>query len=172
MHLNKALQTYLVCVAWCGIGRQELKFLPCKVASGPGSQLAVLCGKNFYSGYYTQIVEPKLFIPPMLVGTIDFYHFILLSLTLTLHGDHKVSAKLLNSFSPTLFFIWWRWNLMWWWISSSWIPWDYFWWKCMGTKKIAAVLQTASKKFNIGMHSDVYKWTWFKLCMMVDALVL
>ena len=47
-------------------------------------------------------------------GTIDFYHFILLSLTLTLAGGHKISAKqnllasvshilLLASFSCTLF---------------------------------------------------------------------
>ena len=31
--------------------------------------------------------------PARLIGTIDFYHFIPLSLTLTLPGGHKVSAK-------------------------------------------------------------------------------
>ena len=38
----------------------------------------------------------------MLVGTIDFYHYIPLSLTLTLPGGHKVNAKqnLWASFLP------------------------------------------------------------------------
>ena len=41
----------------------------------------------------------------MLIGTIDFYHFILLSLTITLTWDHKVSAKqnLSATFYPTFF---------------------------------------------------------------------
>ena len=45
-----------------------------------------------------------LCIPVMLTDTIDFDHLILLSLTLTLAGGHKVSAKqnLLDSFSHTL----------------------------------------------------------------------
>ena len=39
-----------------------------------------------------------------IIGTIDFNHFILLSLTLILHGSHMVSAKqnILTSFSHTL----------------------------------------------------------------------
>ena len=54
---------------------------------------------------YTQTVQPVLFIPAMLIGSIDFYHFIPLSLTLTLGGGHKISTKqnLLASFSRTLF---------------------------------------------------------------------
>ena len=36
---------------------------------------------------------PGLFIPAMLIGTINFYHFIPLSLTLPFAGDHKVSTK-------------------------------------------------------------------------------
>ena len=45
----------------------------------------------------------QTFIPAMLVGTIDLYHFVLLSLSLTLSGGHKVSVKqnLLASFSHT-----------------------------------------------------------------------
>ena len=41
------------------------------------------------------------FIPAMLIGTIDFYHFMLLSLTLTLPGGHMICAQqdLLASFS-------------------------------------------------------------------------
>ena len=43
-------------------------------------------------------------ISVMLIGTIDFYHLIPLSLTLTLPGGHKVSAKqnLLASYSRTV----------------------------------------------------------------------
>ena len=33
-----------------------------------------------------QSFQPIFFIPAMLIGTIDFYHFLLLSLTLTLCG--------------------------------------------------------------------------------------
>ena len=41
----------------------------------------------------------------MLIGTIDFFHFIPVSLTLALARGHKVSAKqnLSDSFSCTLF---------------------------------------------------------------------
>ena len=51
----------------------------------------------------TQTVQPDLFVPAMFIGTIDFYLFIPLSLTLP--GGHRASAKqsLLASFSPTLF---------------------------------------------------------------------
>ena len=45
------------------------------------------------------------FLAYTVVGTIDFYHFILLSLTWALPGGHQVSTKQnqLASFSPTLF---------------------------------------------------------------------
>ena len=66
---------------------------------------AVLRGKNFNAGHYTQTVQPNCFIPAMLIGTIDFYHFMPFSLTLTLPGGNKVSAKpnQLASFSPKVF---------------------------------------------------------------------
>ena len=53
----------------------------------------VLSGKNFCVGHYTQTVQPIFVTPAMLIGTIDFCHAILLSLTLTLPGGHKVSAN-------------------------------------------------------------------------------
>ena len=67
-------------------------------------QLAVLRGKNFNVIHYTQTFQPNVFIPAQLIGTIDFYHFMPLSLTLS-QGGHKVSAKqnLFASFSPTFF---------------------------------------------------------------------
>ena len=65
----------------------------------------VLCGKNFNVGHYAQFFQPNVFIPAMLIDTIDFCHPIPLSLTLTMAGGHKVIAKqsLLVSFSHTLF---------------------------------------------------------------------
>ena len=84
------------------------------------------------------------FIPAMLIRIIDFYHFMSLSLALTLPGDHKISAKenLLASFSPALF-IWSGWTLMWCWSSSSWTSWDYFWIRFIETRERTAVLLTA-----------------------------
>ena len=78
-------------------------------------------GKNFNVGHYTHCVQPIflsvcfgffclfvcsfVFIPAMPIGTIDFYHFIALSLPLTLPGGHKFNAKqnLWALFSRTLF---------------------------------------------------------------------
>ena len=53
--------------------------------------LAVILGKNS-DEHYTQTVPPNSFIPAILIGTIDFYHFIPLSLTLTLPRGHTISA--------------------------------------------------------------------------------
>ena len=49
--------------------------------------------KTFNVWHYTQTVRPNLFISATLRGTIDFYHSISLSVTLTLPQGHKVSAK-------------------------------------------------------------------------------
>ena len=66
---------------------------------------SILRDKNLNAGYYKQTFQPPFFTPVMFIGTIDFHHFIPLSLTSTLTGGHKVSAiqTLLASFSPTLF---------------------------------------------------------------------
>ena len=55
-------------------------------------------------------ITPKLcnqifLIPTILIGTVDFYLSILLSLTLTSPAGHKIKAKQnsLASLSPTLF---------------------------------------------------------------------
>ena len=61
----------------------------------------ILCCKNFSNvGHHI-----KCFIPAVLLSIMDFYHFIPLSLTLSLPGNHKVSAKqnLLASVSLTHF---------------------------------------------------------------------
>ena len=54
---------------------------------------AVLHGKSLYVEHQAQTCEQNLFIPAMLVGIIDFYHFIPLSVTLTLTGDHKTKES-------------------------------------------------------------------------------
>ena len=41
----------------------------------------------------TQTLEPNSFIPAKHTGTIDFYHFIPVSVALTLDGGHKVRGK-------------------------------------------------------------------------------
>ena len=45
----------------------------------PDSWPPILHGKNFNIGYYMQKFQPNIFIPAMLIGTIDFYYFIPLS---------------------------------------------------------------------------------------------
>ena len=45
-------------------------------------------------GHYTQTILPNVFIPAMLIGTIDFYHFMPFTLTLTLPwGQAQHEAK-------------------------------------------------------------------------------
>ena len=43
---------------------------------------SLVCSKSFNVGHYTQNFEPSFLIPAMLIFTIDFFHFIPLSLTL------------------------------------------------------------------------------------------
>ena len=66
---------------------------------------SVLHPKTRTLDIYTQTVKPNLFIPAMPIGIIDFYHSILLSLTLP--GGNKVSAKqnVLASFSHSFHLI-------------------------------------------------------------------
>ena len=140
-----------VCIEWC---------LSSCLAGWP----IILCDRNFIVGHYSQTFQPNLFILCVLLGSIDFYHFIPHSLTLTMAWSHKVSAKqnLLASFPPTLF-NWWGWNMTCWWSNSSWTSWYYFWIRFIETREITAVLMTASKNFNIGMHFGIHESIWFKL---------
>ena len=70
-------------------------------------------------------------------------------------------------------------NLMWWWSNSSWASWDCFWVRVNETREIAAGLKRRGGGgggfvclFVFCMHSDVYKWIWFKLDMMTGVLAL
>ena len=66
--------------------------------------LAILGCKNFYIGLNMQSFQSNFVIHIMLIGTIDFCHFIPFSMSLTRAQGHKVSPKqnLLASFSHTL----------------------------------------------------------------------
>ena len=68
----------------------------------------------------------------MLTDTVDFYHFMHLSVTLTSAGGHKVGGKqnLLASFSWTLF-NYSEWNMIWHWRNSFWVSWHYLWMRCI-----------------------------------------
>ena len=72
----------------------------------PAGQPFILHDKNFDVEHNTTKCSTSFFffLAAMLIGTIDFCHFIPLSMALTLAGSHKVSTKqnLLASFSPTL----------------------------------------------------------------------
>ena len=132
-----------------------------------------LCGKNFNIWHYAQTFQPNFSIPAMLIGTIDFYHFIWLA-DLDLACGHKVCAKqnLLVSLSCTHFDCS-GWNFIWCWRNSSWMSRYYLWVKFKKTREISAVLLIMSKKlFNVGMHLELYGWIWFKISMMIDTIVL
>ena len=123
-------------------------------------QAAILRGKNFNIVCYAQTFQLQIVVPAMLMETIDCYHFIQLSVTLTLAGRHKVSTmqNLLASFSSTLF------------ISGCGgeavqvedlnfnLEWDLF--------------NQASKNFDVSMYLDIYKLILFKLGMMIDIIEL
>ena len=92
------------------------------------------------------------------IGTIDFYHFIPLSLTLTLAGGRKVSTKqnLLASFSET-FFVWCGWNVILWQSNLSWTSWDHFWMRICGSREVTVFW--LHKKNLKHRHSFGYVWT-------------
>ena len=73
-------------------------------ASCLDGQLAILVWENLWTLYVNSFLS-NFSIPAMHIGTADFAIFTPLSLTLTLPGLHKVSAKknFLASFSCTLF---------------------------------------------------------------------
>ena len=64
----------------------------------------------------------------MCIGTINFYHFTWILVTLTVAGGHKVCRKhkLLTAVSWTLF-SWWAWSSAWCWGNIGWTSWYYFW---------------------------------------------
>ena len=105
-------------------------------------------------GHYMQNVQPNFVIPSMLIGTIDFYHFIPLLLTLTMPGGYMLIAnqKLLACiFAHTFHLIWCDDEA----IEAEdlrWRPSKIYW-----NKGNNLCCTDCVKKFNIGMHSDVLR---------------
>ena len=137
----------------------------CNESCSSGWPAGHLVWQKFDVAHCRQAVQPIFFILVMLIGTMDFYHFVPLYVILTLPGSHNVSTKqnLLASFYHTLF-IWSGWNLMWWWSNSGCI-WDY--WnkgnKCCFTDYIKTLTLAYIQMFMNGF--------WFKLGVMIDAIV-
>ena len=69
---------------------------------------------------------------------IGFYHFILLSLTLTLPGAQSKTFWL----HFLAHFVWSGGSSMWWWNKSSWTSWDFAWVRFIGTREMTAVSHT------------------------------
>ena len=68
--------------------------ISCVCLSGKPSHMT----ENFNIGYYTHTVRPHLFIPVMLMGTIDFYCFTQISVSLVLIRGYKVSELESNTY--------------------------------------------------------------------------
>ena len=65
--------------------------MSCVCLAGHASQLSFM--EKMLALVIIYKLSTKFFVGAMLVGTIDFYHFLLLSLSLTLPGGLKVNAK-------------------------------------------------------------------------------
>ena len=141
--LSRCLKTTFICTsAGCpGFGQLHMQLASLKKSSKPlncSSMFACLyvylfvCflsiwvsyhAIDFNIGHYTQTFQPIFSIAAMLIGTIDFYHFIPLSLTFTiagLQGQRKaksLSFTLLHTFQLI------RMNLIWCWRNLNWTSW-------------------------------------------------
>ena len=80
----------------------------CQSSRTPDGRPSILLGTNVNIKHYEQTYQLNSVTPAMLIGTIDYYHFTPLSVTLSLAGGFKVKAKqnLLASFFCTLFNTW------------------------------------------------------------------
>ena len=117
----------------------------CKQSCLPGHLLSVclsvLLGKNFHAGHYAQTFHD-----------------------LDLGWGHKISTKqnLLAPFSCTLV-NWMEWNFVWWWSNLSWTSWEFVWVSYVESRQVTAVLQTALKNLNAGLHLGIYELIWSNL---------
>ena len=134
-------------------------------AGGPSSCLSVLRGKNFNVGHYTQTVEPNL-----LIGTIDFYHFMPLT-------DHAWGSQGQHEAKPIGVFFSHSFDL----IGMNFdvvmkqlklnilrLLLSRMYWN----KGNNCCLLTTFNKKSVGMHSDIYKWIWIKFGMIIDVVAL
>ena len=108
----------------------------------PACWLAVLHAQNFNTGHYAQTFLPDVsHLACLCIGTINFYHFIPLLVTLNLARGHELNVRqnLLATFFHTL--VSWSWSsLIRSWHISSWTCWLYFWVRFNETREINDVL--------------------------------
>ena len=109
-------------------------------------------------GYYTQTLPLNSFLPSVLIGTSDSYHFVPFSVTLILMVVIRlVQIKFcwFNCFRTLL--SWMEWGLEW---GGNKTSWSYAWTRFIQSREIPAVL-LAQKIFDIGMFPNVYEPIWF-----------
>ena len=137
-------------------------------ASQSASWPSILCNKSFNTGHYTQTVPPNFFVHAMLIGTIDFYHFIPCPLTLTLPGIHKISTKQSIGFifSHTFQLIRMKFDVV---MKQFMLNILRLCLSSIYKNKVNKLLLTVPKNFNIGMQSYVYESVWFKLDVVIDT---
>ena len=124
----------------------------------PAYRPSVLRGKHW-------TLRVNLLIPTMVIGTIDVFDSIALSVILTLFGSHKVSAKqnlLASFFSKTLQAIRMKFDME---QAIQVERYDaififHFLERLNETRKITTVLLTVSTSFYIAMHSEVHESIW------------
>ena len=110
--------------------------------------------------------QPKVFIPDMHIGTIDFHHFIPLWQILMLTGVHKVSTK--QNLLASFFFL----SFSFFFFALIRMKFD------MVLKQLKLnILRLLSSEIWLNMRNnssfiDVYEWIWFKLGLMIDTAEL
>ena len=133
--------------------------------------LPVLHGKNFNIGHTCKYFSEFLWIRAMLVGTIDFYHFMPLSLTFTLAEGCKVSSKpnLLAFdfiFSHTLQLIWMKFGVV---KQFKLNILRLLYKEICGIKRNRALLFYWLHQKNFDIHVDIYELICFKVHVMIDT---
>ena len=129
--------------------------------------LFVLRDKNFNTGHYMQNFLPNFFIRAMLLGTIDFCHFIPLLLTLNLPWFTKSaqSKPIGFIFSHTFHLMRMKFDMAMKQFKLSIL-------RLLRARFIETAVYRLHKKIYVGMYSNMYEWIWFRVGMMIDAIVL
>ena len=134
-------------------------------------RMSVLCGKDFNMDLSMQTCQSNSLMPAMLIGTIDLYHFMPLSVTFALAEGHRKAKNrkqnLLNLFCHTL--------VKWSGLNLNMVLKHFM----LNILKLRSgeinchrkklQFYWLSKNFNIGVHSAVYTPIWFKLGVVIDT---
>ena len=124
------------------------------------------CWRLQHLALYVQTFESFFFVPAMLIGIIDFNHFLLLSVTLTLPWGYKVrwNQNLLALYSYTVF-SWSTWSLL---LFSSWWSWYYIWVGFINQGKWLLSHWWRQKNFKVGFYGFGQLWTRLLQTWCVD----